>query len=166
MTRRFSPEELSFLRNKVPIGQVVETLLALPIQKRNGKLSFSCPICGGFDTSINTAHNLARCFVCHQQFNPIEFVMHQLKIGFVDSVKWLKNRVPASPTHLNMPTVSGNKAPPTAIGDILSDVMSTLAHSKTDVQSLESIVQRISRLEDQLRHICRTVNELQSSRDQ
>lgn len=161
MTRRFSPEELRFLRNQVPIGQVIETLLELP--RQNGKLSFFCPICGGFDTSINAIDNLARCAACHQKFNPIEFVMHQLKIDFVESVKWLKKRAPGSPTHQNLSTAKSKKARPTAIGDILPGVMSTLADSKTDAQSLKSIVQRISRLEHQLRHLHRTVNELQSS---
>jgi hypothetical protein len=163
MTRRFSSEELRFLRNRVPIGQVIETLIGLACQKRNGKLSFSCPICGGFDTSINAIDNFARCAACRQKFNPIEFVMHQLKIDFVESVKWLKKRAPGVPTHQNPSTSRSKKPLPTAIGDILPGMMSTLADRKTDAQSLESIVQRISRLEHQLRHLHRTVNELQSS---
>ena len=77
MTRRFSSGELSFLRNRIPINWVIENLNGSPRQKTNSKISFACPISGGFDTSINSVHNLARCFSCRQNFNPIEFVMHQ-----------------------------------------------------------------------------------------
>ncbi len=166
MTRRFSPGELNFLRNRVPIDRVIETLLGPPSQNSNGKLSFACPICGGFDTSVNAAHNLARCFSCRRNFNPIELVMHQLKIGFVDSVKWLKNRMPAAPTHQNTSTAKVNNAQPTAIGNILSDMMPALSERKIDAQSMESIVGRISRLENHLRNLYRVVSELQSSLNQ
>jgi DNA primase len=98
MTRRFSAQELSFLRNKIPINHVIETMLSVATGNDNGKLSFACPVCRAVNTAINTNHNLARCFDCRQNFNPIEFVMHQLHLSFVDSVKWLKryNRPPAS----------------------------------------------------------------------
>ena len=101
MTRRFSSKELSFLRNKIPIAHVIEDLLSLPTRNNTGKLSFACPLCKGFDTSINYKHNLARCFECRQNFNPIELVMHQRHISFVDSVKWLKRHhcKPESKTH-------------------------------------------------------------------
>jgi len=166
MTRRFSPAELSFLRNQVPIGQVIETLLGPANPKSNGKMSFACPLCAGFNTAINAAHNLARCFACRQNFNPIELVMHQLKIDFVASVKWLKNRMQSAPAHQKTSSARGNNAQPTAIGDILSDLMPPLAESKNDVRSIESIVLRISRLEQHLSHLYRVVNKLQSSIDQ
>lgn len=166
MTRRFSPGELSFLRNRVPIDRVIQTLLSLPDQNTNGKWSFACPICGGFDTGVNTAHNLARCFACRQNFNPIELVMNQLKIGFVDSVKWLKNRIPAVQAHQKTSTGRDKTTHPPAIGDILSDIMPALSDSKADAQSMESIVHRISRLEHRLNHLSRMVNKLRSSLDQ
>jgi len=71
MTRRYSSKELTFLRNRVPISRVIDTLLELPTRGSEGKLSFACPVCGGFDTSINAAHNLARCFACRKNYNPI-----------------------------------------------------------------------------------------------
>jgi DNA primase len=166
MTRHFSPAELRFLRNRVPIDRVIETLLGLADQNINGKLSFACPLCGGFDTGVNPAHNLARCFACRQNFNPIELVMHQLKIGFVDSVKWLKKRIPAAQAHQETSAGRGKTAHPLTIGDILSDIMPALSVSKTDAQSMESLVHRISRLEHQLNHLSRMINELRSSLDQ
>jgi hypothetical protein len=66
MTRRFSSKELPFLRNRVPISRVIDTLLELPSRSSEGKLSFACPVCGGFDTSINAVHNLAMCFACQK----------------------------------------------------------------------------------------------------
>ena len=165
MTRRFTPEELTFLRNRVPISCVIETLLDLPTRSTHGKLSFACPVCGGFDTSVKAAHNLARCFVCRQNFNPIELVMHQLKSGFVDSVKWLKKRISA-PQAQNTSIAAKKKAQPTAIGDILTDMMPALPDGKTNTSSPASITQRISQLEHSVRHLSRLLDELRSSLDQ
>lgn len=162
MTRRFSSRELSFLRNRVPIDQVVKTLFGSLCQNESGKLLFACPLCAGLDTSIHATHNLVRCFSCQRNFNPIELVMHQRKIGFVDSVKWLQSRMP-SPVDQNAATAKVDNAGISAIGDILSHVMPSLSRNKSDSPSLESIVQKISHLEHRLRHLDRVVSELQSS---
>ena len=162
MTQRFSAAELRFLRNRIPIKKVVETLPRLQSQEKNGNLSFACPICGGFETSINTPHNLARCFPCRQNFNPIELVMHHLNIGFVDSIKWLKNHIPPTPAYPQTSTTNANNVQHTAIGDIISDIIS-LPHMKTDMQRLESIIDRITRLEHQVRNLYSVLTELQSS---
>ncbi len=133
-------------------------------QEKNGQLSFACPLCGGFDISINAAHNLARCFACRQNFNPIELVMHRLKLGFVDSVNWLKTHLPVTPAGQNPSAPKADTAHPAAIGDILSNIMPLRPEDKSDAQCLESIVRRISRLEHHLRHLYRVLTELQSSR--
>lgn len=164
MTRRFSSGELRFLRNRVPIDRVVETLFDAPIQNKSGKRLFVCPICGGLDTSIHAAHNLVRCFSCQRNFNTIELVMHKMKIGFVDSVKWLQNRMP--PVHQNIHTNKINNAQPCAIGDILPHVIPSLSQRKADAPSLDAIVEKISHLEHRLRHLDRVVSELQSSLNQ
>ena len=160
MTRRFSPNELSFLRNRVPVDRVIENLLELPTRRNHDKLSFACPVCGGYDTSINTAHNLARCFACRQNYNPIELVMHQLQIGFVESVKWLKSRIPATPAQNK---ASGNNPQPACVGDILADVIPQSFHAKPDTR--QSISQRLSDFEHSLRHLYRMIDELKSSLD-
>ena len=161
MTRRFSPNELSFLRNRVPIDRVIENLLELPPRRNHDKLSFACPVCGGYDTSINTAHNFARCFACRQNFNPIELVMHQLQIGFVESVKWLKNRIPATPPQNK---ALGNNYQPACVGDILADMIPKSSHdAKPDTR--QSICHRLSDLEHSLRHLYRVIDELKSSLD-
>ena len=159
MTRRFSSQELKFLRNRVPIDRVVETLFGTSIQ--DSRRRFVCPICGGGDTSVNTGHNLARCFSCQRNFNPIELVMHQLKINFVDSVNWLQGRMPS--VHQYTPaTNKTSNAGPCAIGDILSHVIPSLPPSEPLTPSMESLVKRISHLEHRLRHLDRVVSELQS----
>jgi hypothetical protein len=163
MTRRFSPNELSFLRNRVPVDRVIENLLELPTRRNHDKLSFACPVCGGFDTSINTAHNLARCFACRQNFNPIELVMYQLQIGFVESVKWLKKRMPAAPAQ-DKTTCPGNECQPTSVGNILADMMPKSSHARPDTP--QSILQRLSDLEHSVRHLYRVIDELKSSLDQ
>jgi hypothetical protein len=165
MTRRFSSGELKFLRNRVPIDRVVETLFGTCSQDSNGKRRFACPICGGLDTSVNAGHNLARCFSCRRNFNPIELVMHQLKICFVDSVKWLQSRMLSVHQHTNSTNKAGNVGP-CAIGDILSRVLPSPPPSETNAPSFESIVQKISHLEHRLRHLDRVVSELQSSLNQ
>jgi len=162
MTRRFSSKELQFLRNRVPIDRVVEALLGISIQDKGAKQRFVCPICGGLDTSVNAGHNLVRCFSCRRNFNPIELVMHQLKISFVDSVKWLQSRMLAVHQHTPAANNTGNAAP-TTIGDILSRVVPSLPQNETNVPSQESIFQKISHLENHLRHLDRVVSKLQSS---
>jgi DNA primase len=165
MTRRFSSKELKFLRNRVPIDRVVEALLGTSIQDKGAKQRFACPICGGLDTSVNAGHNLARCFSCRRNFNPIDLVMRQLKISFVDSVKWLQSRMLAVHQHTPATDNTGN-AEPAAIGDILSRVIPSLPQSETNAPSLESIFQKISHLENHLRLLDRVVSELQSSLNQ
>ena len=166
MTRRFSSQQLSYLRNKVPIDQVViNSFLSLLTRNRNGKLSFACPVCHGFFTSINAKHNLARCFDCRQNFNPIEMVMHQLKISFVDSVKWLQqyNHKPGAD---NTATDDRHTPQPVNIGDVLSEMLPELSAEKSANPSLEIITQRISNLEHNLKQLYLLIEELKSSADQ
>jgi hypothetical protein len=91
--------------------------------------------------------------------------MHQLQTGFVDSVKWLKNRIPAAPAQ-NTRTCTSNIPRPTCVGDILADMMPALTHGKPDVPSPQSITQRLSDLEHSVRHLYRVIDEFRSSLDQ
>ena len=90
MKRRFSAEELFELRNSIPINTVIEELLALPSKTTEGLFRFLCPICHEFQTATNPRTNLARCFVCRKNFNPIDLVMLVKKAGFIESVTYLK----------------------------------------------------------------------------
>ena len=161
MTRRFSPEELTFLRNRIPITRVIKNMLDMPTRSTNGRLSFACPVCGGFDTSINAAHNLARCFDCRENFNPIELVMHQRQIGFVDSVRWLKNRIEATPDQ-NTLTSARNNHQFTALGNIMDDIIPALSQRKPN-DAQQSITQRLETLEQSVKHLYHLIEQLRSS---
>ena len=87
--RRFSDTDLRRLRNKVPVRWVIETLLQLPRKEVEGVFRFLCPLCSEFQTSTNLRTNLARCFLCEKNFNPIELLMADKGLNFVQSVNLL-----------------------------------------------------------------------------
>ena len=87
--KRFSDEELVRIRNILPVRWVIEILLQLPCGEVEGVYRFSCPKCNESQTGLNPNTNLARCFRCERNFNPIELVMTDRKLSFVASVKWL-----------------------------------------------------------------------------
>ena len=91
MSRRFSSEELHYLRNQVPIRQLIENHFDNPAGSEG---RYRCPRCHGNDANINTPHNLLRCFDCAENFNPIEITMHVLGLDFVETVNWLMKRYP------------------------------------------------------------------------
>ena len=161
MTRRFSSRELTFLRNKIPINHVIETMLSVAAGNKNGAPSFNCPACHSANTSIHTRHNLARCFDCRRNFNPIEFVMHQRHISFVDSVKWLKrkNREPAP----ERPSIPKNPCEQiVSIGDVLSGMFPSLSSKTTTDTAIETLTKRVSDLEHSVRQLDLLIKELLS----
>jgi DNA primase len=163
MTRRFSSRQLTYLRNQVPIRRVIETLPELAL-RRDGKLHFNCPLCHGVNTSVNIEHNLGRCFDCRENFNPIELVMHQLQISFVESVRWLMQRSAGKPT-ADQPTTDKCNGQPTAVGDILAGTLTALMDKKNESLP-ESITQRVMTLEQSVRRLYQLIDELRSSLEQ
>lgn len=89
MAKRFSSEELVWVRNKIPVEYVIKTLRATEWKLSDGKDRFLCPLCNEFNTSFNPQENLGRCFRCEKNFNPVDFLMHGLKVPFVTAVKQL-----------------------------------------------------------------------------
>lgn len=92
--QRFSAEELYRLRNVIQIDQLIDLELGIPSRKIEGLFRFLCPICSEFQTAVNPKTNLARCFRCERNFNPIDMVMIVKGLGFVDSVRYLKQLLP------------------------------------------------------------------------
>ena len=90
MKRHFSPQELFELRNHIPIDTLIEKHLKLPSKFNEGFFRFLCPLCNEFQTATNPKTNLARCFRCERNFNPIDMVMIYKGLKFVDGVKYLK----------------------------------------------------------------------------
>jgi len=89
VTRGLQPNFLRALRNDLPIGDLIRSHLDLPWKEREGYLRFLCPHCNEFNTATNPKTNLARCFRCCVNFNPIDMVMAVEGCGFLDAVKIL-----------------------------------------------------------------------------
>jgi hypothetical protein len=92
MANFYTDDFLRMLRNKVKIDRVIDLLM---LDTRQGKdlLRFRCPLCHGFHTATNPQTNLARCFDCSRNFNPIDLVMAVTACSFVETVEFLKNHL-------------------------------------------------------------------------
>lgn len=90
MTCYYSSALLRTLRNQIPIGNLIVQVLKLEAYKRGSHLRFRCPCCAGLHTATNCSTNLARCFECRKNFNPIDMVMAAGKCSFVEAVEHLK----------------------------------------------------------------------------
>jgi hypothetical protein len=91
MKRRFTKDELFKLRNLIPVDWLISEQLYVPSKVSEGFFRFLCPICNEFQTATNPKTNLARCFRCEKNFNPIDLVMIVKGSGFVESVTFLKD---------------------------------------------------------------------------
>jgi len=80
------------LRNDIDIDLVIKRLR---LETRNSQkiFRFRCPLCHGFHTATNPKTNLARCFDCQRNFNPIDMVMATTARSFVQTVEFLKNHI-------------------------------------------------------------------------
>ncbi len=87
---RFSSQELFELRNNIPVDILIRGHLQVPSKIRDGLFRFLCPLCNEFQTAVNPATNLARCFRCEENLNTIDLVMEIKGYGFRDSVLFLK----------------------------------------------------------------------------
>lgn len=99
MNNRFSSGELFELRNNIPVDSLIRDHLQVPSKIRDGVFRFLCPLCNEFQTAVNPATNLGRCFRCERNFNTIDLVMKIKGYGFRDSVLFLKqiNTAPKVP---------------------------------------------------------------------
>ena len=92
MSQYYPDDFLRMLRNDIPIDEVIVGLLNLEVRKDRKTIRFRCPLCYNFHTATNHKTNLARCFDCQKNFNPIDMVITVGNCGFVDAVKILKDR--------------------------------------------------------------------------
>jgi len=93
MSQYYSADYLRMLRNDIPIDKVIVDLLKLELRNHRKMLRFRCPLCQGFHTATNHKTNLARCFDCQKNFNPIDLIMTVGNCGFLDAVEFLKGRI-------------------------------------------------------------------------
>lgn len=95
MTRRYSKEKLRALRNDIPIARLIADFLRIPCKVSEGYFRFLCPLCSELNTAVNPKTNLARCFRCQKNFNPIDMVMAVKCCNFheaVESIDGLQDR--------------------------------------------------------------------------
>ncbi len=90
MKRRFSERRLRELRNEIPLEELIEEHLRMPVKRVSGRFRFSCPVCSGYDTSVLREKNLARCFSCKKNFNAIDLTMSLASLDFVATVERLE----------------------------------------------------------------------------
>jgi len=90
MPKRYAKQTLRRLRNDIPIAILIADILELPHKTAEGYFRFLCPLCGGFDTATNPKTNLARCFTCQKNFNPIDITMSVKRQNFRDAVQFLE----------------------------------------------------------------------------
>lgn len=89
MANRIPRQTLFRLRNDIPIDFIITDFLNLPCKISEGFLRFLCPLCQEFNSATNPNTNLARCFRCKKNFNPIDLVMAEKGIPFRSAVDLL-----------------------------------------------------------------------------
>ena len=90
---RIPAEHLRALRNDVPVLAVISEL-RIPLKMRGRRRSFRCPECGRFHTATNPRTNLAHCFPCGRNFNPIDLVKAEHGCSFLEAVSYLQALAP------------------------------------------------------------------------
>jgi len=154
MSRRFSSEELHYLRNQVPIRQLIKNHFD-NLAGSEGR--YRCPRCHRNDANINAAHNLLRCFDCAENFNPIEITMQVLGLDFVESVNWLMKRYP-------MPKTAASDI--ASIGQILPEILpppSTKQKTAASADRITDLSTRLSSLEKKVRDITTQLEKIRTS---
>jgi hypothetical protein len=81
------------LRNRIPIDTVITAFLNMETRTSYNLFRFRCPLCLNFHTAVNPKTNLARCFDCQKNFNPIDMVIAASKCSFIEAVQFLENRI-------------------------------------------------------------------------
>lgn len=90
----FDAEHLRKLRNEVPFPRLLDEL-QWPWKKRyDGVILFVCPKCCESLTSVNPNTNLARCFPCKMNWNPIDFLEYTTPMEFRQIVAYLDRLLP------------------------------------------------------------------------
>ncbi len=84
-----SANHLRALRNNVSVLAVISDLRILT-KMRGKRLTFRCAECAGYHTALNPRTNLAHCFRCERNFNPVELVMAERGSRFLEAVNYLE----------------------------------------------------------------------------
>lgn len=165
VAKRFSSEELYGLRNDIPIDSVIKNALDIPWRDTEGCFRFLCPICNEFNTAINRATNLARCFYCERNFNAIDLVMLIKQFDFVNSIGFLKNYQKDNPNEILpiKPDLKVRGDSPAHIGNVLKSLVTPSASVGPSSGSDENLCNRVLSLEQKLDRLAQRIEEVAKS---
>lgn len=90
MSQHYENKFLWKLRNTISIDLLIKETLELSVKETEGYLRFLCPECHDYHTATMAKTNLARCFRCQINFNPIDLVMVVHDCSFKDAVEYLR----------------------------------------------------------------------------
>jgi len=90
MSPTLSKSHLRDLRNRIEMIPLIAEVLHLLYTTRDGRFRFLCPLCHELDSAVNPATNLARCFRCRRNFNPIDLVMTVKRYSFMEALHYLQ----------------------------------------------------------------------------
>jgi hypothetical protein len=82
------------LRNDIDVRALIADTLQMEYRMSDGRFRFLCPLCQEFNTAVNPATNLARCFRCLKNFNPIDMVIVVKRLDFLHAVDFLDQFLP------------------------------------------------------------------------
>ena len=99
------------LRNDIDVRLLIADVLQLEHRFSAGRFRFLCPLCGEFDTAVNPATNLGRCFHCLKNFNPIDLVIVVKHYDFLQAVDFLEPLLPET-AESSAPAAAPNSAEP------------------------------------------------------
>lgn len=150
--RRLSKQLLHDLRNRIPVQGLITEHLGIRHRMDACLFRFECPVCGAFHTSVKTDKNLARCFECKINFNPIDIVMAVRKTDFHQSADFLASLLASGPDKKPHHRKPGGLC---TIKQIL--VKSNLSGALPEPTNLES---RIASLEKQVEQIKYRMDQL------
>lgn len=90
-------DRLRELRNRIDFRQLFRRL-GWPWKRRDdGVIVFVCPECAESQTSVNPRTNLARCFRCERNWNPIDFTKEVGRMEFLEAYGFLEEMLPRPP---------------------------------------------------------------------
>ena len=89
-------DRLRTIRNTIDFRQVFRRLGWPWKHREDGVILFVCPKCSERQTSVNSKTNLARCFRCEENWNPIDFTMEVGRMDFLEAYGFLEEMLPKS----------------------------------------------------------------------
>lgn len=161
-TRRISSQELHSLRNDIPIDAVIKNALDIPWKNTQGCFRFLCPLCHEFNTSINPATNLARCFRCEKNFNSIDLVMMITRRDFISSIRFLRTYQSKNHNRTKQlkPNTKSHKGSASHIRNVLKPIMTQMSSTASSRESGENLSDRVMALEKKLEWLGHRIEEI------